>query len=47
MNWSIFYQLNQGWIDTLLLGLTYFIMFAIFTLTIKALINNIKEDEEK
>jgi hypothetical protein len=47
MNWSIFYQLNQGWIDTLLLGLTYFIMFAILTLTIKALINNIKEDEGK
>jgi hypothetical protein len=47
MNWSIFYQLNQGWIDILLLGLTYFIMFAIFTLTIKVLIKNLKEDEEK
>jgi hypothetical protein len=47
MNWSLFYQLNQGWIDTLLLGLTYFIMYVFFTLTIKALIKNLKEDEDK
>jgi hypothetical protein len=46
MNWSLFYQLNQGWIDTLLLGLTYFIMFVIFSLTIKAFIKSLKEDEQ-
>jgi hypothetical protein len=46
MNWSIFYQLNQVWIDILLLGLTYFIMYVFFTLTINALIKNLKEDKQ-
>jgi hypothetical protein len=47
MNWSLFYELNKAWVDNIMLGLTYFIMFAIFSLTIKALIKNLKEDEEK
>jgi hypothetical protein len=47
MNWSIFYQLNEALVDTFMLGLTYFIMYVIFTLTLKNLVKNIKEDDYK
>jgi hypothetical protein len=45
MNWSLFYQLNQVWIDTLLLGLIYFIMFSFLLLSIKFLANSLKDEE--
>jgi hypothetical protein len=47
MNWNIFYIINQGFLDLLFIGATYFIMYVFFTLTIKALIKNLKEDMEK
>jgi hypothetical protein len=47
MNWELFYQLNQAWVDVFILGLNSFIPYIFFTATTKALIDSIKQDMEK
>jgi hypothetical protein len=47
MNWYLFYQLNQVWVDTFIIGLNYFVVYVFFTATTKALVDSIKEDMEK
>ena len=45
MNWNIFYTINQGFLDILLGGAIYFVMFSTLLLTIKYLIMNLEEED--
>jgi hypothetical protein len=47
MNWELFYQLNERWINNLMLGFIYFCLFALLALSIKNLMNSLAEDDLK
>lgn len=45
MNWNIFYIINQGFLDLLFIGATYFVMIAALLLTIKYLMMSLEQED--